>query len=222
MSQQYADFRVIITDDCSTDGGGDQIESLIERKNFGNVVTLIRNPERLGAMANMYNMYRMCDDKEIIVHIDGDDWLAHDKVFQKLNEVYQDQNIWLTYGQHQLYPDGGLGCSREIPKHVIDKNSFRRFRWCSSHLRTFYAALAKNICMIDCMINGEFYPMTSDLATMFPMLEMAGHHQKFIPDILYIYNYSSDINDAKVNIKLQQNLERFIRSKPSYSKLEAL
>jgi hypothetical protein len=61
--------------------------------------------------------------------------------------------------------------------------------------------------------------MTADLAAMFPMLEMAGYKQSFIPDILYIYNCSSPINDFKININLQQEMERKIRAIQPYQRI---
>lgn len=57
------------------------------------------------------------------------------------------------------------------------------------------------------------------LTMMFPMLEMAGHRSKFVSDILYIYNVANPINDSKVNIQLQQGLEKLIRAKRKYSRI---
>ena len=47
--------------------------------------------------------------------------------------------------------------------------------------------------------------MAWDLAIMFPMVEMAGQHSKFVNEILYIYN-TPPINDHKLNVSYQTNL----------------
>jgi len=219
LSQKYPHYRIIYTDDCSPDGTADEVQNIIDSFDKDKRVTLVRNQSRLGAMHNMYNMVHSCEDDEIIVVLDGDDWLAHSGVLSRLNEEYN-KGVWITYGQYRSYPDNGLGCSRQFPQNVIDTNSFRRFRWCTSHLRTYYAWLFKKIREEDMKDNGSWLEMSSDLAAMFPMLEMAGHRQAFISDILYIYNYSSPINDAKVNINLQQGLEMKLRSKTPYQKIE--
>jgi hypothetical protein len=62
--------------------------------------------------------------------------------------------------------------------------------------------------------------MTSDFATMFPMIEMAGERHAFISDILYVYNMSNELNDHKVDAELQRNLDVFIREMPPYSRLD--
>jgi len=52
--------------------------------------------------------------------------------------------------------------------------------------------------------------MAADYAYMVPVLELAGFHQKFIPDILYVYNVRNPINDARVNARLQCTLAKHI------------
>jgi glycosyltransferase involved in cell wall biosynthesis len=219
LSQNYPNFRIIYTDDCSTDGTADKVESLIREHDTNKRVTLIRNTERKYAVQNIYNMVHSCDDNEIIITLDGDDWLAHKDVLNRVNKEYVEKDVWITYGQWISYVDKSRGCSCEIPKPIIDSNRFRRYDWCSSHLRTHYAWLYKLIRKEDLMHNGEWLKMTGDLATMFPMLELAGPKQSFIPDILYVYNYTSSINDAKVNRDLQISLEKKIRSLPSYTRI---
>jgi len=71
------------------------------------------------------------------------------------------------------------------------------------------------------LYDGKFYPMTADVATTKPMLEMSGGRFKFIPEVLYIYN-TSGINNDKVNGNLQSNLDKEIRSKEKYQALSCL
>lgn len=218
LSQEYNNYRVIYTDDCSSDKTGEIVEQFKEKNNFDNL-EVIKNKSRVGAMENLYNMIHSCDDDEIIITLDGDDWLSHEKVLSKINQVYSDGNTWMSYGQYKDHPHGGRGCSTQIPAHITQRNAFRKHRWCSSHLRTFYTWLFKRIKKEDLMQGGKFYTMTWDLAFMFPMLEMSGPKAKFIPDILYIYNVENPINDSKVNLKMQQQLEMVIRNKQQYGRL---
>lgn len=218
LSQRYSDFRIIITDDCSDDGSGEILSKIAEGNDK---VTLIKNKDRLKTMANIYQMGHLCKDDEIIVHLDGDDWLAHDNVLSELNKYYTKHDVWTTYGQHKCYPDESLGTSRQVPQFIIDTNGFRKYRWCSSHLRTYYAWLFKRIKKEDFMYDGKFFSMTSDLAVMFPILEMAGKRQLFIHDVLYVYNCENPISDYRLDIKYQQSLEMYIRyTKKPYQCIE--
>jgi glycosyltransferase involved in cell wall biosynthesis len=220
LTQHYENYRIIYTDDCSPDNTGNLVKEFLEKHDKNGKTKLICNKERAGALANLYNMITSCEDDEIIITLDGDDWLAHPNVLSTLNKVYSENSIWLTYGQYRSYPDNRLGCSREIPVNIQKTNSYRKFRWCSSHLRSFYTWLFKKIKKEDLLgDDGKFYPMTWDLSMMFPMLEMAGTRHKFVSDVLYMYNYETPINDAKVNLQLQQGLEKKIRAKKPYEAL---
>ena len=220
IDQNYENYRVIYTDDCSSDGTFEKVSEVVNASNKKDKFTLIKNSTRIGALANLYNMIHSCDDDEIILTLDGDDWLSNEHVIGRLNEIYSSDEVWMTYGQFQNYPDGGKGFAQQIPNNVIRDNSFRQYTWCSTHLRTFYSWLFKNIKKNDLYYNGSFMSMTWDMAMIFPMLEMAGNRSRFINDILYIYNLDNPINDHKVNIKLQQDLDRYVRRMPRYSKLE--
>ena len=219
-TQDYENFRAIYIDDCSSDRTGKLVEKFISANNLGNRIQLIHNPVRIGALESLYKVIYSCEDNEIIVILDGDDWLAHNGVLKKLDIMYSDPNCWMTYGQYISWPDNMSGYSRQIPSHVIDSNNFREYEWCASHLRSFYAWLFKMIKKADLISpDGTFYPMAWDQAIMFPMLEMAGHRAKFISDILYIYNEANPISDSKVNRELQRNLEAVIRLQKRYAPL---
>ena len=55
---------------------------------------------------------------------------------------------------------------------------------------------------------------------MFWMLEMSGHRQEFIKDILYVYNDDNPISDHKIRRKEQIMAADQIRRKSRYKKRE--
>lgn len=218
LSQNYQNFRVIYIDDCSTDDTFEKVSALVAISPLKSKVSLISNPSNLGALNNLYNAIHCCLDEEIIVTVDGDDFLAHSGVLKRLNEVYADENVWMTYGNFLDYPtyrQNPVIC-KPIPKSVIQSNSYRKAEWVTSHLRTFYAGLFKKIEKNDFLYEGKFLPMGWDLAFMIPMLEMAHGHFRFIDEVLYLYNRSNPINDHKKNLKLQSDCAAHIRQLPSY------
>jgi glycosyltransferase involved in cell wall biosynthesis len=220
FSQNYSNYRVIYIDDQSQDGTGELVRAYIQMRHLSEKISLICNEERVGALANIYRAVHMCSPDEIIVSLDGDDWLAHSDVLSYLNGVYSDPDVWLTYGQFVYYPSYQEGFSSQVPDHVIAENSFRSFGGAVTHLKTFYAGLFQQIQKKDLLYEGKFCAATYDLAIMLPMLEMAGYHSRFTPEVTYVYNVHNPINDHKVRQEEQERLDRFLRSKEKYSPIE--
>ena len=79
---------------------------------------------------------------------------------------------------------------KEIPDEVWKNNSHRKNDWSTSALRTFKKWLWDEIDPKDFLMpDGEWIRRGTDLAFMFPMLEMAGPKKvRFIKKILYYYN----------------------------------
>tara|TARA_R110002020_G_scaffold90434_3_gene220183 strand:- start:1604 stop:3583 length:1980 start_codon:yes stop_codon:yes gene_type:complete len=218
--QSYKNFQCVLVDDISTDRSAEIAEQEIAGDDR---FVLVRNTEKAYALKNIYDAINLSEpyEEDIIVTLDGDDWLANKDVLDKLNAVYAQSDCWLTYGSYAEYPSGSRGkFAKQIPRHVIQNNLYRENEWCSSHLRTFKHHLWSGIKKEDLLdSNGDFYRMAWDLAFMFPMLEMAGDKSKYINDILYVYNLGNPLNDHKVDGKLQQSLEFDIRNKEKYSKI---
>lgn len=221
FSQQYRNYRVIYIDDCSPDNTGQLVNEYVKLLNMENKITVIINAERNGALANIYKAAHLCQPHEIIVNLDGDDWLAHPFVLNHLNAIYQDSNVWLTYGQFQWWPKKVPGFCHAVPPHILEEGRIRDYGWVTTALRTYYAGLYQKIKTEDLLYNDTFFPMAWDLAIMFPMVEMAGTHCKFVDEILYIYNNESSLNDHKVNGNQQVNLGNVIRERSRYSKIDS-
>lgn len=219
FAQRYHNYRVVYVDDYSTDGTADLVQEYVKEKGQEHRFTLIRNTEHKGAVANHYYAIHDCPDKAIIGILDGDDALAHPEVLSYLNSVYADNNTWLTYGQFMEFPGNIHGFCQDMPAHVVAQNGFRDWGYIPSHMRTFYAALYKQIKKEDLMYNGQFLEMLADIAAMFPMIEMARDHFKFIPHILYKYNGANVINDHKRSKKQQRDLDIMVRARQRYDKI---
>lgn len=216
-------YRIIYVNDCSTDNTLDLIMQTVQLHNKEHLVTLVNNPVRMGALCNHWNViHQLVADDEIIVILDGDDLLAGSDVLNTLNELYTSHDIWLTYGQFREMKTKNRGFNRAMPHSIIANNAFRTWQDIPSHLRTFYAKLYKNIKIEHLIINGEFFDMCADMASMIPMIEMARDHFAFISKVLYRYNDTNPISDHKKSVERQRELDRYIRSLPVYEPLEKL
>ncbi len=222
-TQHYYNWHAIYINDASTDDTKKKVEQFREDHRLQEKIMLINNETRQGALSNIVKAVNMCNDWDRIIILDGDDWLSGPNVLRKLNEVYANKDVWMTYGSYEEYPGGARGgVARSMPVAVIETNSYRTYDWCTSHLRSFYAWLLKCINIEDLMLEDSFFPMAGDLAIMFPMLELSGKHCTYIPDILYIYNLQSEFNDHKIDGSLQGRMEHIIRARSSYQPLSAI
>ena len=158
-------------------------------------------------------------DDEICVEVDGDDWLPNSNVLLKINEIYNDSDVWMTSGSFKDYD--GRGCDEGFTTPPESFDNIRKLRFTLSHLRTWKSWLWKKIKTEDLKDeNGNYWNVAGDLAFMFPMLEMAGEeHYRFLPNINYIYNESNPINDHKVNMNGVTSTVSKIRNKQEYKKI---
>lgn len=219
--QGYENYQCIVVDDCSSDSSVEIIrEEIGENPKF----LFIENRDRRLALENIYEAIEISEpsEEDIIITLDGDDWFATKNTLDILNNKYKEDDCWITYGSYMEYPSKVRGkFSRQIPKEIIDSNSFRESEWMSSHLRTFKYKLWKMIKKEDFLEDdGRFCDGAWDMIFMFPMLEMAGHKSAFVKDILHVYNRINPLNEDKVDHKKLMLSEMRIRSKEKYKRLD--
>jgi glycosyltransferase involved in cell wall biosynthesis len=221
IAQKYTDFQCILINDCSTDNSKVVVEDLI--KNDSRFV-LLNNENKKYALKNIIDAinYSNPKDNDIIVTLDGDDWLHKETVLDTLNDVYNNTKCLITYGNYAEFPSARtMSHMQRYSEDIINNNSYREDMWKATHLRTFKFILWNNIEQKDFLDeDGSYLDVTWDMAFMFPMLEMAGNRQEFIKDILYVYNRMNPINDDKIKRDRQLYYERIIRNRKKYNKLE--
>lgn len=216
MGQNYKDFTCYITDDISTDNSVEKVKNMI---NGDDRFILIENKEKFYQPGNYDQVIRYNEkiaDDEVIVEVDGDDWLPDSKTLSRVADVYSNSDVWIANGSFR-YSNGSPGFAS---KQTIDEN-LRKSRFTASHIRTWRAFLWRNIKVEDLKNDeGLYWPVTGDLAFMFPMLEMSGQeHYKFMNDVNYIYNEENPLNDHKVDLTLVNDIAIKIRDKEPYKKL---
>jgi glycosyltransferase involved in cell wall biosynthesis len=227
LSQTYRNFTYTVIDDCSTDGTSDIIKELHEQNATNNNFNFYRNEIRVTSpLANFVKGIELSpgDREDIIVTVDGDDWLAHENVFVKLDEIYQDPDVWLTYGSF-LSASGKLD---DYCHPITDTRNYRKTTRTTGHLRTLKRKLFNKIDKNDLRkADGDYYNKYNDTAYMYPAVEMAGtKHIRLIPDILYIYNDQNplcsiyDFENAFLNA--DWGMDEEIRNKKQYDELTEL
>lgn len=199
--QTFEDYEVCIVDDGSDDPKqAEYIKEYCSNKNNWNYII---HEENKGALFSQVEAITSMnpDDDDIIVWVDGDDWLIDDSVFQTLIDTYEKTNCLMTYGSYRPQPYAAT-CSmaRKYPNQVERKNSYREHAYVEgllfNHLRTVKYSLFKHLDYSDFMWpDGTWFKCAGDTAVMIPCLEMAGGRYHVIQKELYVYNTNNPVSD---------------------------
>ena len=213
LLQNYQNWIAIFCDDASTD------ETC---KNIPNDDRFIirRNEERLTALPNIHNaiIESNLNDEDIICILDGDDFLIRRDAVNIIDNLYND-NTLLTYGQY-AHSNGIIGHCRSLTEDMF--KDIRNIGFWTSHMRTYKYKLYKEIInqdpSLDCFKDkdGNFYKSSCDVATMLPLLEMAGFNRiKFNPEPIYYYRIHEN-NDHNIDSELQKDVASQIFKKNKF------
>ena len=174
----------------------------------------------LGNIAETIGTIDDIDDEDIIILLDGDDWLASSKTLSHLEKVYKDSTCLMTYGSYVYAPTGEKGVEpSKYPEDVVKNNSYRQDSWRASHLRTFKYKLWKNLNQDDLKNDEGFYKVAYDQAIMLPLLEMAAERAVYIPEVMHVYNRINPLNVDKTKQEEQFQTAQEVRSKTPYQRL---
>lgn len=217
-NQTFKDFLHILVNDASIDNTQEVLE---ENKHERAIIYQNQNNLRWLHNSTLYLTPNIINEEQIIVLVDMDDWLPHENVLMDIYKIYQEENIWLTYGQFMYSHNGELGQAKPATA-IIKLRAFRRGPWVFQHLQTFKAFLWLNLNEDDFKLpDGSFAPCAYDRAIMYPILEMCPPDKiRCIQDITYIYNFNNPLCLEKIERGIQHQCEIYFRNKPMYNILE--
>jgi glycosyltransferase involved in cell wall biosynthesis len=250
LTQDYENYEVLFIDDCSTDGSYDKIPACTFKTNpdgtpeldlEGNPIIESQHPileitkcknvvawrasQRNSALPNIHNgVMNFCTDPDdIVVLLDGDDWLMNKSSLSYINDYYNENDCWIMYGSSK-WTDGRSCCSSAYTREEFPR--LRNLQFKVSHIRTFRAGVYHEIVKQDPELscyknsNGDWYTMTYDVAIFFPLLEIAGFDKvKHNDKLLYVYNRNNPISDDKVNQQLQWDIHTEISKKKRFKQV---
>lgn len=212
QKQDYSNYKVVVIDDCSSDGTWKIIQKypFIKYQNESHNGSVIQN------MVKAFEISKP-DLEDIDMVIDGDDpGFADDHVLKYLDEVYKEY-VWFTYGQFEPIS----GEYKNFCKSIKNSDTYRKHEeWSISQLRTWKHWLWKHV--YDCDLRdsqGRYFMASGDRAFSYPMIEMAGTHIRFIEKVLYIYNDLNPLNEFRVRPNESSETANYIINKPEYKRL---
>lgn len=213
-AQDHPDFEVIFLDEASTDSAS-RMEINDPR------MRVIRRGERHGLAANLHQAIpAYCSPKDVVVCVDGDDWLTAPDVLSYIDSLYGQHDCWVTFGQFE-FANGDYGFAQPFSSEEDFATLRDYFR--ASHLRTFRAGLFHRIAEQDpeyaCLkdASGNWLSSAVDVALMCPLLEMAGFARvRFADRVLYHYNDEGPNHLHAAHRQAQMDNFELIRNKPRF------
>jgi len=175
-------------------------------------------------VANFLEASRLLNpsDNDVLIVLDGDDWLAGPSVLSILKSYYdKNSDLLVTHGSWEAFPGPAPNNNRPYTESDF-KKGVRKVGWRGSHLRTCKYKVWKHLKDKDLRNkNGNYFNVTGDLAMTYPLLEMAGYGRvQFIPEVLYIYNQETPFGDERAKFSEQKDTEKYIKNMTPYPCLE--
>ena len=224
--QDYGYYHMWIVDDASTDNtvkiARDTIAALPAevRKNF----SVIKNKRNVGALKNQYDMLKETRNDDIVMILDGDDWLVNDpNIFNMYNNLYHD-GAQFTYGSCWSVVDNIPLVAQPYPPEIKETKQYRnyKFNWNMpyTHLRTFDPKLVDNLNAEEHLkIDGQWPKAGGDTALFYYLIESADPEAVVcVPDIVYNYNDANPLCDFRINGEEQnKTADKIISTKSPFT-----
>ena len=214
--QTYKNWRVIYVDDKSNDNTYDLVNKYINDNKLNNKIKLIKNDKNYKQGYSRYIAFKECDDNEICCLLDGDDWLYDNSVLEKLNNLYNKNDISITYGKFRYFENNKLKNSsgfQSYPETIIENNSYQHYStWVACHMRTGYAQLFKSYpyeYLLD--FNDELISASTDVNEMMWILCNSDGKHMNTGFLTYIYNKDASLlnENSYYNKELNKKTELY-------------
>lgn len=146
--QTYGNFEVIFFDDCSQDKTYQIASEIVGEDKRFKLNKLGERKTKSWIFSNLVD--KEVDNNDIVLFLDGDDWLAHENVLKEISEYYNEYFPWVSYGGMVVW-DGGDDVKNGYPQNtpyspqVLHQREFRKDDWRSSHTKTMLGFLWKSI-----------------------------------------------------------------------------
>lgn len=161
-------------------------------------------------ITNLASVIRDLPPRDIVVLLDGDDWLEGPYVLSRVQEMHK-AGAWVTWGSFD-FSDGRPGFAAPLDWSV----PVRAHPWVTTHLKTIRAGLFQQLREED-MTWPSGAPVPWDMVIMFAALEMAGEvRSTFCPKTLCIYNFANS-NERKNGPSGERAIEQEIRARRPYA-----
>ena len=205
-NQEYNNYEVIIVND-----GGIKLEFINNYIKYKSYYKLINKETNLGPASSKYEFIKYIKENlgkyninDIVITIDGDDYLVTNQCFKIINQTYYNHKCWMTYGE-----------MFEIFANPF-KESFncREKSLIGNHPRTYKLFTLLHLSEEDFKFNNSFLESRTDRVLFYNISELCGEDKIYhITDILYKYRETNDNVWKKVSTNRKKQLDYFLKNK---------
>jgi glycosyltransferase involved in cell wall biosynthesis len=195
FAQSYSNWRMIIVDDVSTDHTGDICNHIAGELGISDKISVVTRTEKFGETRNTYDICSKLSKDDIIIRLDGGDWITDIDCFHILDDVYSRTNAAAVWTAHRW-----AYTAHNISGPLDSSVSPYKQPWKSSHLKTFRRSSFDGINKANFLDDeGNWIMIACDQAIFLPMLEKAWREKR--PTLFLntcMYHYSIDLEDPEL------------------------
>lgn len=223
FNQTYSAYQILYLDNGSTDQTADKVKTFCEKENKAGRLTLVCHKQKKADMQVVYDAIHQLSPQDIVVYLEGNDWLSHENVLDHLNCAYAHPDVWLTYSRAIRHPDYQQVEGKPFSDRFLQEKKFREQGTLPlPSLVTFPVAYFKEIRLEDLLFNGRFIAERASLAFLYPLLEMGPTHVLFMDEVMLVKNDTTVEGDHKEHLHQLMAIESYLRSLKSYPTLSQL
>lgn len=202
--QDYLNYLHILINDNSDDNSSQVVENIKTQINSDKIVVVNREQNNGAIFNQMDAVERFVNDDDIVMLLDGDDWLVNNNtIFHYYNDLYQ-QGYEFTYGSMWSVADNIPLISQEYPQDIKETKRYREhhFNWKIpyTHLRT---VLGKHIKELDYQkfkdSDGKWMRAGHDNPLFYELIERVEPDKIYCnKEVVCNYNDKNPLNDYKI------------------------
>lgn len=209
--QDYDNYIHLLIDDNSDDGSKEKIKEVLSTLpiDIGEKILYGSNETNIGCIKNQLEaIYEMVNSDDIVILLDGDDWLINNNtIFKYYNDLYE-QGYEFTYGSMWSVVDNIPLIAQEYPLDVRLKKTYRdhMFNWKIpyTHLRTCLGKHFDGLNDEAFKVDGEWMKSGADNPLFYELIERVDADKIYCNrEVVCNYNDASPYNDYKIKGKEQ-------------------
>lgn len=181
-AQSYQNWKLIVIDDVSTDDTRRtilQLSHALGLYRFGsddtNKVQLISNEKKKWEIENTLIGLSMCNDDDIIVRLDMDDFIINNTIFEQLNLIYNaNPDVEAIWTDHRWFSEKEGITNTNISAPLPNNADPYTHPWVTSHMKTWRKYLSNQVSDVNYRgADGEYFTRIGDQAFYLPVLKLA-------------------------------------------------
>ena len=222
--QNYKNWKIYYSNDASTDKTDEYFHKIVNEYDIQDKIHYTLNQQNMKQSYCKYHNYHLIPDEDIVIILDGDDWLATSNVLNIFNDTYYNNEYLILYSGYKIYYQDkieNIVLGSEYPQEIKINGKYRKYKdWLFTHVKTAYAWLFKKIPVSYFQYNNEWLDRCTDLTEMYAISEIAKEKVGHIKKALCIYNKNNSIHYKNsyyndFDSKKRKTIENYVKNLPS-------